>query len=683
MSRLLAGRYELVDKIGEGGMAVVYRAKDRLLNRYVAIKVLRPEYTRDEQFVDSFKRESQAAAALQHPNIVAVYDVGKTGNINYIVMELVDGRPLSEIIEEKAPLDFEVVIDISKQIAAALSLAHKNQTIHRDVKPHNILVTPDGIAKLTDFGIAKAVSTSTAMADTSKIIGSVHYFSPEQARGSYVDERSDLYSLGIVMYEMLTGRVPFDGDNPVEVALKHINDEIIPPSKLVSIPASLDKLVMKATDKFQTNRYKSADELLEDLNNVEFVTKYLGGEKISIGGGIKGTPVDEKQLDDIEKGKVSAQDKKAPAEAAASKASSQSARKKGSEGGKGKKIGIIAGILALLFLLAFLLFTIFGGNPGEVKVPDLKDKTLEEATNILKEAGLEITRGDDISSDEVEEGHVAQQMPVAGSNVKEGKVITVRLSSGPGEISVPDLKGKTLEEAKAALEEIGLTLTEGEPQFSDTVEEGKIISQEPSANGMAKPGESVTIVLSKGKEDTSKQVPNLIGNQYTSRTDMDSYLAGFGLKLGEVTEEESAMDPGTVINQDPTGGATVEADSYVNIVIAKAVTKVAVPSLTGLTINEATTMCADRGLKIVTGDFVVDPTGTGTPGTILSQDIDAFTDVDPGTVITVYVIKEPEPEPEPQPEPEPEPEPEPQPDPQPEPDPNSGEGDAEGGDSGN
>jgi len=307
MSRLLAGRYELVDKIGEGGMAVVYRAKDRLLNRFVAIKILRPEYTRDDQFIESFRRESQAAAGLQHPNIVSVYDVGKTGNINYIVMELVNGQPLSDIIEQKAPMDYDVVLDISKQIASALSAAHKHQIIHRDVKPHNILVTTDGVAKLTDFGIARAVSNASAMTDTSKIIGSVHYFSPEQARGSYVDERSDIYSLGIVMYEMLTGRVPFDGDNPVEVAIKHINEELIPPSKLVpGIHPSLEKAVLKATDKFQTNRYKSAEELLEDLTNIEFVNRMVGNPLIGLareGGGIKPTPIDAGEYDDLMKGK--------------------------------------------------------------------------------------------------------------------------------------------------------------------------------------------------------------------------------------------------------------------------------------------------------------------------------------------------------------------------------------------
>lgn len=283
MSKLLAGRYELIDRIGEGGMAVVYKAKDRLLNRYIAVKILRPEFTKDVQFVENFRQESQAAAGLQHPNIVSVYDVGTEGNIHYIVMELIDGRPLSEIIREKAPMSYKEVVSIAKQVAAALTIAHKNHIIHRDVKPHNIMITTDGIAKLADFGIAKAVSDSTLVSETSKIIGSVHYFSPEQARGAYVDERSDIYSLGIVMYEMLTGQVPFDGDNPVQVALMHINDDITPPSKLVhGIPPALEKLVMKATDKFQTNRYASAEELLGELDNIEFVSKMIG-QKIFVG----------------------------------------------------------------------------------------------------------------------------------------------------------------------------------------------------------------------------------------------------------------------------------------------------------------------------------------------------------------------------------------------------------------
>ena len=291
-SKVIVGRYELLEKIGDGGMAVVYKAKDRLLNRQVAVKILKPEYTNDEKFINHFRRESHAAASLSHPNIVSIFDVGREGNINYIVMELVEGKPLSKIIRDEAPLNYNRVIDYSKQIASGLSAAHKHGIIHRDVKPHNILVNEDGIAKIADFGIAKAISTTTIVDGTNEtVMGSVHYFSPEQARGGYVDEKSDIYSLGIVMYEMLTGEVPFDADNPVTVALMHINDPITPPSKLVEgIPPGLERIVLKATDKYQSNRFKSAEEVIDALNNLDLVSRVVG-TTMFMGGEITPPPV--------------------------------------------------------------------------------------------------------------------------------------------------------------------------------------------------------------------------------------------------------------------------------------------------------------------------------------------------------------------------------------------------------
>ena len=285
-TRLLAGRYELIERIGEGGMAVVYKAKDRLLNRFVAIKILKPEFTKDMKVIESFRRESQAAASLSHPNIVNVYDVGKEGNIYYIVMELIEGNVLSDIIREEGALEPRRAVAIAKQVASALSVAHKNQIIHRDVKPHNILITKEGVAKITDFGIAKAMSSSTMTANqTGTIMGSVHYFSPEQARGGYVDEKSDIYSLGIVMYEMLTGKVPFDAENPVAVAVMHMNEEITPPSQVnPSISPDVESIVMKATAKYQVNRYKTADEMITALSLVNYHPAPAAGaaEEVSV-----------------------------------------------------------------------------------------------------------------------------------------------------------------------------------------------------------------------------------------------------------------------------------------------------------------------------------------------------------------------------------------------------------------
>ncbi|MBQ1484563.1 MAG: Stk1 family PASTA domain-containing Ser/Thr kinase, partial [Eubacterium sp.] len=607
MSKLLAGRYELTEKIGEGGMAVVYKAKDRLLNRYVAIKILRPEFTKDEQFVSNFKRESQAAAGLQHPNIVSVYDVGKAGSINYIVMELIDGRPLSDIIEEQAPLDYKLVIDISQQICAALAHAHKNGIIHRDVKPHNIMITTDGIAKLTDFGIARAVTNSTIVADTSKIIGSVHYFSPEQARGSFVDERSDIYSLGIVMYEMLTGQVPFDGDNPVEVALKHINEDIIPPTKLnKSVPPNLEKLVMKATDKFQTNRYKSAEEMLEDLKNIDFFTTFVTTGVTSSGmGGSRNVSAGVR----TDRGKSS----ELAGLASNGRKKSRTASDDGDDGNKGghgggrrnnkKKILIACAIalgVILLLLVVLKLTGAIGGDKGndEVAVPNLTGMTYEEAEAKLKELGLVIAKGEDISSADIEQGRVVSQMPVKDTNVKKGKTITVRLSSGPGEIEVPDLTNMTFDEAKAALEALGLKIINGGDTFSETIEKGKIANQSPKALEMAKNGEAVTVYISAGPEEKEGLVPNLVGSAYTGRDAMDVILGEFGFVLGDVNEEESDETPGTIIRQDPVGGSAAEKGSYINIVIAKARSTVTVPSLISYTVDEARTLLANLGLAI-------------------------------------------------------------------------------------
>ena len=646
MSKLLAGRYELTEKIGEGGMAVVYKAKDRLLNRYVAIKILRPEFTKDEQFVSNFKRESQAAAGLQHPNIVSVYDVGKAGSINYIVMELIDGRPLSDIIEEQAPLDYKLVIDISQQICAALAHAHKNGIIHRDVKPHNIMITTDGIAKLTDFGIARAVTNSTIVADTSKIIGSVHYFSPEQARGSFVDERSDIYSLGIVMYEMLTGQVPFDGDNPVEVALKHINEDIIPPTKLnKSVPPNLEKLVMKATDKFQTNRYKSAEEMLEDLKNIDFFTTFVTTGVTSSGmGGSRNVSAGVR----TDRGKSS----ELAGLASNGRKKSRTASDDGDDGNKGghgggrrnnkKKILIACAIAlgAILLLLVVLKLTgAIGGDKGndEVAVPDLAGMTYEEAEAKLKELGLVIAKGEDISSADIEQGRVVSQMPVKDTNVKKGKTITVRLSSGPGEIEVPDLTNMTFDEAKAALEALGLKIINGGDTFSETIEKGKIANQSPKALEMAKNGEAVTVYISAGPEEKDGLVPNLVGSAYTGRDAMDAILAEFDFVLGDVTEEESDETPGTIIRQDPIGGSTAEKGSYINIVIAKARSTVTVPSLISYTVDEARTLLANLGLAIEVN--YVD-SATGVPGQIIGQSPTGGTEVAPGTTIYVDVIKD-------------------------------------------
>ncbi len=634
MSKLLAGRYELIEKIGEGGMAVVYKAKDRLLNRYVAIKILRPEFTQDEQFLESFKRESQAAAGLQHPNIVSIYDVGRTGNINFIVMELVDGRPLSDLIKEKGRLDYKTTIDIAKQMASALSIAHKHQIIHRDVKPHNIMITSDGVAKLTDFGIARAVSKATMVADTSKIIGSVHYFSPEQARGAYVDERSDIYSLGIVMFEMLTGRVPFDGETPVEVALKHINEDVPSPAKLVpGIPPALDKIVLKATDKYQTERYKSVDEMLEALKNVEFVTQMVGDRVFAAESEPKPrrdeslvAPVMSSRREDRDQEMVIA-----PANPRKPKARPDDKKK--------KKRAIIIGVAAAAILALFgILYVsgVIGGGGKEVAVPDVKGMSYSEAKEVLEAKGLKIEKADEpIASQKIEKGKIVSQTPSKNSKVKKGRTVRVILSAGNTELKVPDLKGLSYKEAKTLLSEMGLQISKGDEVDSDSVAEGLIASQYPSAKTKVDKGDIITVNISKGKKDAV--IPKLVGTTFTSESDVSATLSKYGYKLGKVSYEESYETPGTIIKQSPDAGTTAEKNTTVDIVISKAKSKATVPNLNGMTYDQAESALQSLGFSV--GRVTEEENNGFTAGTVFKQYPAANSEYQTGSTVDIWIAK--------------------------------------------
>ena len=634
MSKLLAGRYELIEKIGEGGMAVVYKAKDRLLNRYVAIKILRPEFTQDEQFLDSFKRESQAAAGLQHPNIVSIYDVGRTGNINFIVMELVDGRPLSDFIKENGHLDYKTTIDIAKQMASALAIAHKHQIIHRDVKPHNIMITSDGVAKLTDFGIARAVSKATMVADTSKIIGSVHYFSPEQARGAYVDERSDIYSLGIVMFEMLTGRVPFDGETPVEVALKHINEDVPSPAKLVpGIPPALDKVVLKATDKYQTERYKSADEMLEALKNVEFVTQMVG-DRVFAGETDNKPRRDESLVAPVMSSRREDREQEmviAPANPRKPKAKSDDKKK--------KKRAIIIGVAAAAILALFgILYVsgIIGGGGKEVTVPDVKGMSYSEAKEVLEAKGLKIEKADEpIASEKIEKGKIVSQTPSKNSKVKKGRTVRVILSAGNTELKVPDLKGLSYKEAKTLLSEMGLQISKGDEVDSDSVAEGLIASQYPSAKTKVDKGDIITVNISKGKKDAV--IPKLVGTTFTSESDVSATLSKYGYKLGKVSYEESYETPGTIIKQSPDAGTTAEKKTTVDIVISKAKSKATVPNLNGMTYDQAESALQSLGFSV--GRVTEEENNGFTAGTVFKQYPAANSEYQTGSTVDIWIAK--------------------------------------------
>lgn len=575
-NKLLAGRYELIEKIGDGGMAVVYKAKDRLLNRYVAVKILRPEFTRDAQFIESFRKESQAAAGLQHPNIVNVYDVGKEGNIYFIVMELIDGRPLSDIIEENGPLDYRSVIEIGKQVAAALSLAHKNHIIHRDVKPHNIMITKDGVAKLADFGIAKAISSSTIVNkdEGGQVMGSVHYFSPEQARGKYVDEKSDVYSLGIVLYEMLTGEVPFDGDNPVEIALMHINEDIKPPSQIIdNVPPALEKIILKATDKYQTNRYENAEVMFEDLNNVDFLSKKIGDNILMEGAARKKKPV---KINDENEEKLNAiiSDK-------GGKKSSKNKSKSSDEKSKFKKaLPWIIALIALIIVGAvggyFLSSKFLDDDNKKIEVPSLKGMTYDEASDELDSLNLKIEKGDDVYSAEIEKGKIVSQSPIAKTKVKKGSKIKVNISKGKKAGLVPDLIGKTYNDAdiSATLSQYGFVLGNVTYDESEKYDEGIIINQTPSAGSTSRAGSAINIVVSKGKKEKSK-VPTLTG---LTADQAVQALNKEGLQVGDISYEESNVyGKDFVMWQQYSAGTELKKGTSVSIKISKGIPKVPEP----------------------------------------------------------------------------------------------------------
>lgn len=562
-SRLLSGRYELLEKIGDGGMAVVYKAKDKLLNRFIAVKILRPEFTKDAAFVENFKRESQAAAGLTHPNVVGVYDVGREGNINYIVMEYIEGKTLNEIIKEEAPMDYKKVIDITKQVASALKVAHKNKIIHRDVKPHNIMVTNDGVVKLADFGIAKAVNDAT-LSTGSKIIGSVHYFSPEQARGNYVDERSDIYSLGIVMYEMLTGKVPFDGDNPVTVALKHINEEVRPPSELVSgIPPALERAVLKATSKYQTNRYSSAEELIEELDNIEFVTKVVGNSVFNqMPKVVSSEEYEDNDYDDDDDSRKSKKKKKKG--------------KKPLTPAQKKKRTIIIAIIAVFLLLVGGIYAISSGVFSSTKeVPDFTDMTIEKATELAEKEGFELKEGKAVFSSQIQEGKICQQDPKGGTEAKKGSKITVNLSKGSKEGMVPNVIGLDVKGLEKYLKDYGYEV--GTIKETTSVEPaGVILEQTPTAGSSLDKESKIDVVVSDGKGKEKSVVPSVTG---ITLADAKSAIRSAGFSIGSITYEESnAYGKGYVMWQQYAANTQLDKGTSIDIEVSKGAPQPTKPS---------------------------------------------------------------------------------------------------------
>lgn len=541
--KLLGSRYEIIEKIGNGGMATVYKAKDLVLKRYVAVKILREEYTTDNEFIKRFNTEAESAASLTHPNIVSVYDVGKEGNLYYIVMELIKGKTLKEIIVEDGRMGWKWSVKIAKQIAQALETAHRNNIIHRDIKPHNIIITEDGTAKVTDFGIAKAVSNSTITA-FGTTIGSVHYFSPEHARGGYTDAKSDLYSLGVVLYEMVTGRVPFDADTPVSVALKHMQEKPVPPIELnPAIPQSLNDLILKAMEKDPNMRYSTATEMIEDLD------KILKNPEAEVG------VVDKSQ----------ARARRIQQEDNQTNQSKFAKFKKYLEEHKGVKIALIVAIFLIVFIasIGITLGVLNSGKPKDILLPNFTNLTLDEAKAKAEEVKLNLNVSEEKYDVQIEEGKIISQDPKYQPNftVKERSTVNVVVSKGQEIVKVTKLVGKTKDEARKELKDLGLEM-EIEEVNSDDVEPGIVIEQDKQEGEEVLAGTKIKLKVSLGIEKV--EVPNLTG---LSEDEAKTKITEAKLKWIRTDKIKDSSKGTGVVEQNISPKSMVDKNTEISITI--------------------------------------------------------------------------------------------------------------------
>ncbi|MBV7271942.1 Stk1 family PASTA domain-containing Ser/Thr kinase [Clostridiaceae bacterium UIB06] len=546
----LGNRYELLEKIGEGGMAVVYKAKCHLLNRYVAVKILKDEYSNDKEFVEKFKREAAAAASLSDNNIVNIYDVGTQEDINYIVMEYVKGKTLKEIIREEGKLPTATAINIASQIGKALECAHRNNIVHRDIKPHNILVTEESVVKVTDFGIAKA-SNSVTITNSSKIMGSAHYFSPEQARGSYVDCRTDIYSLGIVIYEMVTGRVPYDAESPVSVALKHIQEPVVPPKQLNErIPESLNKLILKAIEKEPIRRYQNVKDMISDLKKIE------NNQNLNISTNVSDSDMTRVMDPIIVNDKYKRNEEY----------DDESAYHRRGIGSKKRKT-LIGAAIAILVVVIGAVSGYFAfskvANTTETTVPNIVGMKQDEAKKLVEERKLKFTAIAKEKSDKPE-GTVLRTYPSEGTKVKIDSEVRVSISGGQDKLEVPSLIGVDLNSAKEIISNSGLKLGKVTREYSDTISKNSVIRQTPDAETNANPNTSIDLVVSSGPQVKYIDVPNVVDKNIDEAA---SIISNTGVKISKNAKETNdKSQDGKVIDQSASGsvkeGTTITLTYY-------------------------------------------------------------------------------------------------------------------------
>jgi eukaryotic-like serine/threonine-protein kinase len=615
INTLFDGRYRIVRKLGSGGMADVYLAEDEELGRRIAIKILNDRHANDEQFVERFRREAKNAAGLSHPNIVAIYDRGEAEGTYYIAMEYLDGRSLKELVVARGPLPIGDAIDATRQVLAALRFAHRKGVVHRDIKPHNVMADADGRLKVTDFGIARAGVSQ--MTEAGSIIGTAQYLSPEQARGAAVDQRSDLYSIGVVLYEMLTGKTPFTGESPVEIAMKHLSDPPRPPSlERPDISPDLDMVVLRALAKNPDDRYQTAEELDAEL------------QRVSQGLGVTAATADAATM--VLSGADAAPTSIIPPRRppSATRPSYQYAEP------PPRRRPFWPWLLALLLvvLAGVAGWYAYGqiqdslSGSGTASVPYVVGQREDLAVQNLLEQGLEPNVHRE-PHETVQEGQVFDQSPDGGVRVDKGGVVDISVSTGPPQVEVPNVKGRTRDDAIAAL--VGAKLQPKVREVFNTAEPGTVIAQAPVGGEMVAQGTVVQINVSKGLEPLD--VPNVIGQQYDSAA---GQLQGRGFAVAR-RDVDSSQPKDTVIDQEPGGGSELARGGTVTLFVSKGPKESTIPDVSSLDEETATETLEQSGFTVdVVDQDTFDP---DQDGVVLSQDPPGGTKAKPGSTVTIVV----------------------------------------------
>lgn len=623
--RVYNGRYELNRRIARGGMAEVFLARDALLDRPVALKVLFPEFATDPSFVERFRREAQSAANLSHPNIVSVYDWGEEAGTYFIVMEYVEGASLAELLKDEGSLHPDRAADITADTAAALGFAHRNGVIHRDVKPGNVLINPTGTVKVTDFGIARAVSTAENLTQTGTVMGTATYFSPEQAKGETVDQRSDIYSLGVVLYEMLTGRPPFSGDNPVSVAYKHVQETPeTPRSRNSAVPAELEAVTLKAMAKRADDRYDTAEDLRADLRRfrsdqpVTAATVLVAPATeatVAVAPAMATTAVRRTEGTRVSRRVEERYDDEPPR-------------------GRRSSAAFIIALVLLLALLAGLLY-FFAQSLGigddavtTVETPNVVDATVTDAVETLAGVGLESTITEE-ANDQVAPGIVFAQVPEAGVSAAEGSTVELRVSSGAPPVVVPSVVGLNLADAQPRLEGLGLTV-QIIPVASDDVPEGSVINQDPEADEEVPAGTTVSLEASSGPD--AVPVPDVVGS---GSNQAGVVLARAGFEVDFRQEASDDVPSGQVIRTDPPADAPLDPGETVIVFVSSGPAEVTVPDVVGRADAEATARLQEAGFRVTRASQVVDDEADD--GQVVSQSPAGSARAAPGSTVTITV----------------------------------------------